>query len=280
MDRPEIWNNPEQAQSLGRERAQLDNVVGTLERVSQTLSDNAEMLEMAEIKPGDVVYDLGCGDGRIVVTAAKRYGCRAVGYDLDRLRVHVAPVHDDQVLDAVGDAHEAVSVHLADVAGPQPAVAEGRLAQVGLEHREHGAALLVGDRVEGVGDGGVMVDGLADLAGAGQAVELHRGDRFGDGLDVMAAIRFEEAEHGRLPASGDRVLALSFDGTDDYVDTGVWDVHGNTISISAWIKATGPGAICAWGSNMITRLPGACTKLVAGNSSAKMLRTTPQTISR
>jgi ribosomal protein L11 methylase PrmA len=33
------------------------------------------------------VYDLGCGDGRIVVTAAKRFGCRAVGFDIDPRRV-------------------------------------------------------------------------------------------------------------------------------------------------------------------------------------------------
>ena len=37
-----------------------------------------------------MVCDLGCGDGRIVVTAAKRYGCRAIGYDLDHLRVEEA----------------------------------------------------------------------------------------------------------------------------------------------------------------------------------------------
>ena len=48
------------------------------------------MLELARVTKDDVVYDLGCGDGRIVVTAAKRYGCRAVGYDLDRLRVREA----------------------------------------------------------------------------------------------------------------------------------------------------------------------------------------------
>jgi SAM-dependent methyltransferase len=48
------------------------------------------MLKLARVTTDDVVYDLGCGDGRIVVTAAKRYGCRAVGYDLDRLRVHEA----------------------------------------------------------------------------------------------------------------------------------------------------------------------------------------------
>ena len=48
------------------------------------------MLKMARVTKSDVVYDLGCGDGRVVVTAARRYGCRAVGYDLDLLRVEEA----------------------------------------------------------------------------------------------------------------------------------------------------------------------------------------------
>ncbi|MFZ2146126.1 MAG: methyltransferase domain-containing protein [Sedimentisphaerales bacterium] len=46
-----------------------------------------KMLELAEVKKDDLVYDLGCGDGRIVVTAAKRYGCKAVGFDIDPRRV-------------------------------------------------------------------------------------------------------------------------------------------------------------------------------------------------
>lgn len=45
------------------------------------------ILELAELKPDDVLYDLGCGDGRFVVTAAKRYGIRAVGVDIDPVRV-------------------------------------------------------------------------------------------------------------------------------------------------------------------------------------------------
>jgi SAM-dependent methyltransferase len=46
-----------------------------------------KMLELAEVKKDDLVYDLGCGDGRIVVTAAKKFGCTAIGYDIDPQRV-------------------------------------------------------------------------------------------------------------------------------------------------------------------------------------------------
>ena len=46
-----------------------------------------KMLELAEVKRSDLLYDLGCGDGRIVITAAKKYGCKCVGYDIDPERV-------------------------------------------------------------------------------------------------------------------------------------------------------------------------------------------------
>ena len=46
-----------------------------------------KMLEVAGVKKTDVVYDLGCGDGRIPVTAAKKYGCKAFGFDIDPQRV-------------------------------------------------------------------------------------------------------------------------------------------------------------------------------------------------
>jgi len=46
-----------------------------------------QMIAMAEIKTGELVYDLGCGDGRIVVAAAKRYGVKAVGVDINPDRV-------------------------------------------------------------------------------------------------------------------------------------------------------------------------------------------------
>ena len=48
------------------------------------------MLELAGVKKGDVLYDLGSGDGRIAVTAAKKYGVRAVGIDIDPERIREA----------------------------------------------------------------------------------------------------------------------------------------------------------------------------------------------
>lgn len=47
----------------------------------------AEMLKMADVGKDDVLYDLGCGDGRIVITAAKELGCRGVGIDIDPQRI-------------------------------------------------------------------------------------------------------------------------------------------------------------------------------------------------
>jgi len=47
----------------------------------------AAMLKLAEVKQTDVVYDLGCGDGRIVIAAASQYGARGVGIDIDPERI-------------------------------------------------------------------------------------------------------------------------------------------------------------------------------------------------
>ena len=45
------------------------------------------MLELAQVTSRDVVYDLGCGDGKIVIAAAKQYGARGVGIDIDPARI-------------------------------------------------------------------------------------------------------------------------------------------------------------------------------------------------
>ena len=48
------------------------------------------MLKLAQVKRGDVLYDLGSGDGRIVIAAAKRYGVRGTGVDIDPRRIDEA----------------------------------------------------------------------------------------------------------------------------------------------------------------------------------------------
>ncbi len=81
------------------------------------------MLKVAKVTKDDVVYDLGCGDGRIVVTAAKQFGARGVGIDIDpqrikeaRANVESAGVGDRvQILQAdlfESDIHEATVVTL------------------------------------------------------------------------------------------------------------------------------------------------------------------------
>ena len=68
-----------------------------------------KMLDMAKVGKGDVVYDLGCGDGRIVITAAKERGARGVGIDLNPQRINEAKANADaagvsnQVKFMVGD---------------------------------------------------------------------------------------------------------------------------------------------------------------------------------
>jgi cyclopropane fatty-acyl-phospholipid synthase-like methyltransferase len=45
-----------------------------------------KMLKMAKVKPGEMVYDLGCGDGRIVIEAARSFGAKSVGIEIDPIR--------------------------------------------------------------------------------------------------------------------------------------------------------------------------------------------------
>lgn len=59
------------------------------------------MLDLAAIQPNDVLYDLGCGDGRIVIAAAQQFGIRAVGIDIDPVRVQEAQALAEEA--GVGD---------------------------------------------------------------------------------------------------------------------------------------------------------------------------------
>ncbi len=50
----------------------------------------SRMLKLAGVTSKDLVYDLGCGDGRMIILAAKKYGCRGIGYDIDPERIRAA----------------------------------------------------------------------------------------------------------------------------------------------------------------------------------------------
>ncbi|HEX6324473.1 MAG TPA: methyltransferase domain-containing protein [Vicinamibacterales bacterium] len=59
------------------------------------------MLRLAKVGPNDVVYDLGSGDGRIVITAAQKFGARGIGFDIDPERIAEANANLAQA--GVGD---------------------------------------------------------------------------------------------------------------------------------------------------------------------------------
>jgi precorrin-6B methylase 2 len=70
----------ESGKAYGQERRDSKKIVPFVPTPQEVVEG---MLELAEVKRGDVVYDLGSGDGRIVITAAKKYGVRAVGFEID-----------------------------------------------------------------------------------------------------------------------------------------------------------------------------------------------------
>jgi SAM-dependent methyltransferase len=84
-----------------------------------------KMLELAQVGKDDLVYDLGCGDGRIVVAAAKKYGCRAVGFDIDPERVqesldnvrknqveHLVTIQQEDIFDLELNKADVVTLYL------------------------------------------------------------------------------------------------------------------------------------------------------------------------
>lgn len=68
--------------------AAVDNQRPTLAPYIPTPQDVVDrMLEVAQVTNKDTVFDLGCGDGRVVITAAKKYGAHGVGIDIDKDRI-------------------------------------------------------------------------------------------------------------------------------------------------------------------------------------------------
>jgi SAM-dependent methyltransferase len=67
-----------------------DDAVDLAPYVATPMEVVSKMLEMAEVDSDDTVYDIGCGDGRIVVMAAEKYGAHGVGIDIDPQRIEEA----------------------------------------------------------------------------------------------------------------------------------------------------------------------------------------------
>lgn len=71
-----------------------------------------KMLTMANVNKKDILYDLGCGDGRIVITAAKKYGCRGVGIDINPVRIEES--NENALQEGVTDKVQFIEQNLFD----------------------------------------------------------------------------------------------------------------------------------------------------------------------
>lgn len=95
-------DEPARRLRTGKDRAPDALFVPTPQDVTE------EMLRLAKVDKGDVVYDLGSGDGRVVITAAEQYGTKAVGVEIDRELVTVSQkkVRDQKLEKLVRIEHE------------------------------------------------------------------------------------------------------------------------------------------------------------------------------
>jgi len=90
------------ATGLGMSEAQrggsaVDPLPPVPEHLLFVATDVAErMLELAHVRKNDVVYDLGCGEGRLAILAAKKYGARSVGVDTDAKRIAEAKANAEK----------------------------------------------------------------------------------------------------------------------------------------------------------------------------------------
>jgi ribosomal protein L11 methylase PrmA len=138
------------------------------------------MLNLANVTSRDVVYDLGCGDGRVAILAAKKFGARAVGVDVDAKRIADA---------AANAAHEGVSTLVRFEQQPTIDVSEATvltmsipqsaawLTQNGLLHPTLTRQLKAGSRIVTNFVAGSMkewkpdrVDHFADARGSARAI--------------------------------------------------------------------------------------------------------------
>ncbi|HVL55398.1 MAG TPA: methyltransferase domain-containing protein [Burkholderiaceae bacterium] len=107
------------------------------------------MLELARVGPHDVLYDLGSGDGRIPITAARWFGTRGIGYDIDAERVQEASANarDEGVADRVAFRHGDIFELTVDELGNATVISLYLLSSLNLKLRPTLLQLKPGTRI-------------------------------------------------------------------------------------------------------------------------------------
>ncbi len=147
--------------------------------VASPLDVVERMLTLAAVGPGDVVYDLGCGDGRVVILAAQKFGARGVGIDIEPALVEkaIAGARQAGVADRVSfRVQDAMTVDVSDatvVTLYLLAASNARLRPILMRQLRPGARIVAHNFPIGDWEPDV-IDNFTDRAGTKRTLYLWR----------------------------------------------------------------------------------------------------------
>jgi len=137
------------------------------------------MLRIAEVKPGEVVYDLGCGNGRILITAAQKFGAKAVGIELNESLVNetlqkVKELHLDNMVKVIRGNFQDQDISPADVVTLYLTTSANTAVKPNLEKKLRKGTRVVSHDFEIIGWKAVKVEEVAENDGYTHTIYYYR----------------------------------------------------------------------------------------------------------
>jgi ubiquinone/menaquinone biosynthesis C-methylase UbiE len=137
------------------------------------------MLQIAGVKPGETVYDLGCGNGRILITAAQKFGAKAVGIELNESLAHEAQqkakeLNLESMVTVIHGNFQDVDISPADVVTLYLTTSANTAVKPNLEKKLRRGTRVVSHDFEIIGWKAVKVEEVAENDGYTHTIYYYR----------------------------------------------------------------------------------------------------------